>query len=57
MDTSGVGSPKEAHVSVDMTTEDEYVCQSKLLKDFINICEIDKAWIFKSENGRILIFP
>lgn len=52
MDISGDDSPKEAPLSEDMKMEDEYVSQSKLLKDFISIGEIDKAWIFKYENGR-----
>ncbi|XP_031380494.1 acylamino-acid-releasing enzyme-like isoform X2 [Punica granatum] len=38
-------------LGVDMAMEDEYVSQSKLLQDFINICDIDKAWTVKSENG------
>ncbi|KAI4371944.1 hypothetical protein MLD38_010236 [Melastoma candidum] len=31
--------------------EEEYKSQSKLLLDFFKICSIDKAWIFRPEDG------
>ncbi|KAJ0232706.1 Acylamino-acid-releasing enzyme [Hirschfeldia incana] len=36
---------------VDSATEEEYATQSKLLKDFMSIPSIDKAWIFNSGSG------
>lgn len=51
MDSSGTDSAKEVHVGLDSTTEEEYATQSKLLKEFINIPSIDKAWIFNSGSG------
>ncbi|CAN6923409.1 unnamed protein product [Brassica oleracea] len=36
---------------VDSATEEEYATQSKLLKDFMSIPSIDKAWIFNSCSG------
>lgn len=51
MDNSGAGSPKEAPLGVDMEMEEEYVSQSKLLEDLTSICNIDRTWTFKSENG------
>lgn len=42
----------EAHLGMDIATEEDYASQSQLLKEFTDICNIDKAWIFKSENGK-----
>ena len=33
------------------SSEEEYATQSKLLKDFMSIPSIDKAWIFNSCSG------
>lgn len=51
MDSSGTNSAKEVNVGLDSTTEEEYATQSKLLKEFISIPSIDKAWIFNSDSG------
>ncbi|XP_010440446.1 PREDICTED: acylamino-acid-releasing enzyme-like [Camelina sativa] len=56
MDSSGTDSAKELHVSLDSTTEEEYATQSKLLKEFINIPSIDKAWIVNSDSGPQAMF-
>lgn len=53
MDGSKAGSVKELPLGLDATTEEEYTLQSKLLEEFTSISSIDKAWIFKSDNGRI----
>ncbi|PKI56445.1 hypothetical protein CRG98_023183, partial [Punica granatum] len=52
MDSHGAGYPKEAPFGVDMAMEEEYAAQSKLLQDFVSICNIERAWTFKSENGK-----
>ncbi|KAI6694193.1 hypothetical protein NL676_021903 [Syzygium grande] len=47
------GDPlKELTSATDMATEEDYTSQSKLLQEFTNICNIDKAWIFQSEKGK-----
>lgn len=51
MDASQADPLKEVSLGTDMTTEEEYASQSKLLQEFNNICSIDKAWIFQSEKG------
>ncbi|CAH2079164.1 unnamed protein product [Thlaspi arvense] len=51
MDSSGTNAAKELHVGLDQTIEEEFVTQSKLLKEFISIPSIDKAWIFNSNSG------
>lgn len=57
MDGIGVRPVKEAAVSLDAFTEEEYVSQSKLYKEFANISTIDKAWTFKSSTGiRLYIY-
>ncbi|CAN8232120.1 unnamed protein product [Cochlearia groenlandica] len=58
MDSSKTESAKELNVeSLDSnTTEEDYVTQSKLLKEFINIPNIDKAWIFNSDSGSQAMF-
>ncbi|CAH8319166.1 unnamed protein product [Eruca vesicaria subsp. sativa] len=48
---SGIDTVKELHVDLDSATEEEYVTQSKLIKEFISIPSIDKAWIFNSASG------
>ncbi|XP_018446839.2 acylamino-acid-releasing enzyme isoform X1 [Raphanus sativus] len=47
MDSYGTGTVKE----LDQTSEEEYATQSKLIKEFITIPTIDKAWIFNSGSG------
>ncbi|XP_019449915.1 PREDICTED: acylamino-acid-releasing enzyme-like isoform X2 [Lupinus angustifolius] len=42
---------KEFPLGLDEWTEEEYAVQSKLLQQFTNISNIDKAWIFNSDNG------
>ncbi|KAE9617654.1 putative acylaminoacyl-peptidase transcription factor WD40-like family [Lupinus albus] len=42
---------KEFPLGLDESTEEEYAVQSKLLQQFTNISNIDKAWVFKSNNG------
>ncbi|XP_006414693.2 acylamino-acid-releasing enzyme [Eutrema salsugineum] len=56
MDSSGTDSAKELHVGFDLSTEEEYATQSKLLKEFVNIPSIDKAWIFNSDSGPQAMF-
>lgn len=51
MDVSQAAPHMEAHLGMDIATEEDYASQSRLLKEFTDICNIDKAWIFKSENG------
>nr|GEY05122.1 DnaJ domain, zinc finger, CCHC-type, tetratricopeptide-like helical domain protein [Tanacetum cinerariifolium] len=51
MDGVGVRLVKEVAVGVDAFTDEEYVSQFKLYKEFISIASIDKAWTFKSPNG------
>ncbi|GKD18320.1 hypothetical protein Tco_1207478, partial [Tanacetum coccineum] len=46
----GVGVRPEVAVGVDAFTEEEYVSQFKLYKEFISIAYIDKAWTFNSPN-------
>lgn len=53
MDSSKACSVKELPVGLDEATEEEYASQSKLLQEFTSISSIDKAWIFKSDSGRI----
>lgn len=53
MDSSKVGLVKELPVGLDEAAEEEYASQSKLLQDFNSISSIDKAWIFKSDSGRM----
>lgn len=53
MEGSKAGSVKELPLGIDVTTEEEYTLQSKLLKEFTSISSIDKAWIFKSDSGMI----
>ncbi|KAI4311304.1 hypothetical protein MLD38_036210 [Melastoma candidum] len=52
MDVSPSDAVKDAHLGKETGLEDEYEVQSKLLHDFTNICNIDRAWIVKSDNGR-----
>ncbi|KAK9083598.1 hypothetical protein Scep_030069 [Stephania cephalantha] len=49
MATPGDLSVKEMLLGVDSTVEEEYASQSKLLREFTDIPNIDKAWIFKSD--------
>ncbi|XP_030541217.2 acylamino-acid-releasing enzyme-like [Rhodamnia argentea] len=51
MDVSQVVPQMEAHLGMDIATEEDYTSQSQLLKEFTDICNIDEAWIFKSRNG------
>ncbi|XVF62998.1 hypothetical protein PTKIN_Ptkin09bG0053800 [Pterospermum kingtungense] len=53
MDSSKAGPVKELPVGLDEATEEEYASQSKLLKEFTCIPNIDKAWTFKSDNGLV----
>ncbi|XP_052189153.1 acylamino-acid-releasing enzyme isoform X2 [Diospyros lotus] len=50
MDASATSSPEEMPVGLEEATEAECTYQSKLLQEFINICTIDKAWTFKSND-------
>ncbi|GJZ96026.1 hypothetical protein Tco_0668360 [Tanacetum coccineum] len=50
MDGVVVRQVREVAVGVDAFTEEEYVSQFKLYKEFISIASIDKAWTFKSPN-------
>ncbi|KAK9287677.1 hypothetical protein L1049_016115 [Liquidambar formosana] len=52
MTGSGAGPLKEMPLGLDPTTEEEYASQSKLFQEFINISNIDKAWIIKSDCGK-----
>lgn len=47
MDSYGTDTVKD----LDQTSEEEYATQSKLIKEFITIPSIDKAWIFNSGSG------
>ncbi|CAL0328083.1 unnamed protein product [Lupinus luteus] len=42
---------KEFPLGIDESTEEEYSNQSNLLQEFNSISNIDKAWIFKSDDG------
>ncbi|CAM8918225.1 unnamed protein product [Rhodiola kirilowii] len=39
-------------LGLDAATKEEYISQSKLLKEFTDISSVDKAWILKSDNGK-----
>ncbi|KAI3695684.1 hypothetical protein L1987_78683 [Smallanthus sonchifolius] len=52
MDGAGVGALKEVAANLDAFTEEEYVSQSKVYKNFTSMSTVDKAWIFKSSSGR-----
>ncbi|XP_031097602.1 acylamino-acid-releasing enzyme-like [Ipomoea triloba] len=43
--------PKGLPLVVDASSEEEYSSQSKLLKEFIDIPIVDKAWTFTSSSG------
>lgn len=51
MGGSGADSVKEMPLGVDETIVEEYASQSKLLQEFINISNSDKAWVLKSDSG------
>lgn len=51
MGDSKAGSIKEMPLGLDAKMEEEYASQSKLLQEFTSISNIDKAWIFKSDDG------
>ncbi|KAF5191704.1 Acylamino-acid-releasing enzyme [Thalictrum thalictroides] len=51
MGASGVVSAKELPLGLDASTEEEYASQSKLLQEFSSISSVDKAWLFKSDDG------
>ncbi|CAH1427163.1 unnamed protein product [Lactuca virosa] len=52
MDNIGVSPKKEVAVAVDASIEEEYASLSKLYKEFTNMSTIDKAWNYKSPNGK-----
>ncbi|GMP77221.1 hypothetical protein CsSME_00033570 [Camellia sinensis var. sinensis] len=52
MDGSVASPLKEFPVGLDEATEEEFSSQSKLLQEFSSISIIDKAWTFKSNNGK-----
>ncbi|XP_043692144.1 acylamino-acid-releasing enzyme-like isoform X1 [Telopea speciosissima] len=52
MNVSGAVSQNEMPLALDAKAEEEYASQAKLLQEFTNICSIDKAWTFKSDNGK-----
>ncbi|CAI9285139.1 unnamed protein product [Lactuca saligna] len=52
MDAIGVSPKKEVAVGVDASIEEEYASLSKLYKEFTNMSTIDKAWTYKSPNGK-----
>ncbi|XP_030541210.2 acylamino-acid-releasing enzyme isoform X2 [Rhodamnia argentea] len=52
MDVSQADPLKEVTLGTDMATEEDYASQARLLQEFTNICNIDKAWIFRSEKGK-----
>lgn len=56
MDASGVSAVKEVAANLDALTEDEYVSQSKLYKEFVSMSTFDKAWTFKSSTGIHTLF-
>lgn len=51
MDSPIAASEKELRFGLDPATDEDFDSQSKLLKEFIDISSIDKAWTFKSEAG------
>ncbi|KAK6929879.1 Acylamino-acid-releasing enzyme, N-terminal domain [Dillenia turbinata] len=53
MDNSGDGTVKSFPLGLDASTEEEYALLSMLLQEFTNISNIDRAWIFKSDNGNV----
>lgn len=56
MDSSNAESDhtKEFPLGLDESTEEEYATQSKLLREFTTIANIDKAWTFPSGKGIII---
>ncbi|KAK1439527.1 hypothetical protein QVD17_05347 [Tagetes erecta] len=53
MDRLGVSAVTEVAANLDDFTEEEFVSQSKVYKEFTNMSTIDKAWTFKSLSGRV----
>ncbi|KAG9451856.1 hypothetical protein H6P81_004760 [Aristolochia fimbriata] len=51
MGSSEAALPKEMPLGMDPDMEEEYTFQSKLLQDFTNFPTVNKAWIFKSDDG------
>lgn len=51
MDNPKPAPHKEFPLGLDETTEEEYTVQSNLLQEFTAISNIDKAWVFKNDDG------
>ncbi|XP_059312322.1 acylamino-acid-releasing enzyme-like isoform X2 [Lycium ferocissimum] len=51
MENSGASPLKDTPVELDAVSEEEYFSQSTLLKEFIEIPTIEKAWTLKSNIG------
>ncbi|OVA05354.1 Peptidase S9 [Macleaya cordata] len=51
MDALGAVSSKEAPQGLDVTNEEAFASQSKLLQEFASISSIEKAWVFETDNG------
>lgn len=51
MENSQTALPREMPLGIDACDEEEYSSQSKLLKEFIDIPTIEKAWTFSSTSG------
>lgn len=51
MDGSSDNSAPKIPVGLDAASEAVYTNQAKLLKEFIEIATIDKAWTFRSPSG------
>ncbi|CAH9104025.1 unnamed protein product [Cuscuta europaea] len=56
MENSLTTPPRGTPLGVDESYEEEYSSQSKLLKEFIDIPTIDKAWTFTSTTGSQSMF-
>lgn len=52
MEDSQTKPPKGKPLGIDASCEEEYSLQSKLLKEFVDIPTIDKAWTFTSSSGK-----
>ncbi|MCL7048160.1 hypothetical protein MKW94_022360 [Papaver nudicaule] len=51
MDARVSVSAKEVSQGLDVENEEEFASQSTLLKEFASLSTIEKAWVFKSDNG------
>lgn len=55
MEASDALSEKDMPLGLDADTVEEYSSQSKLLLEFTKMPTVNKAWVFKSDNGTELL--